>query len=277
MPDTTSTSTLPAIFEGRPIRQVFHAGEWHGSIIDAIAVLTGSKQPGRYWPELKKKLADEGAAQLLGKIEKLKMASSDGKLYKTDAANEETMLRIVQSVPSPRAEPFRRWLAQVGAERLREERNPDLIAERAVRTYRKRGYTDDHILARIEAKIGRRTLTDEYDDRGARSERYDYRNLTNAFYVAMCGMTAQALCKALGVPKDPRDHVHKLVLVAIKAGEAVAVETAAAMDAQGYHDLKVAAQAGGDVARAMIQAAEARLGMPLLPRPANANKRRLAA
>src|SRR3984957_2373741 len=139
-----------AVFEDKKIRRIFHKGEWYFSVIDIIRILTDSSDPNRYWPELKKKLiTDEGFSQLLDKIEQLKLESSDGKRYLTDTANTETVFRIIQSIPSPKAEPFKRWLASVGYERVQEIEDPELAAKRSRAIYKAKGYPDDWIEKRM--------------------------------------------------------------------------------------------------------------------------------
>jgi DNA-damage-inducible protein D len=138
------------VFEDKKIRRIFHNGEWYFSIIDVVRVLTGSSDPNRYWPALKKKLIeDEGFSQLLAKSEQLKLEASDGKKYLTDTANTETIFRIVQSIPSPRAEPFKRWLAQVGYERIKEIEDPELATQRTRAIYKAKGYSDAWIEKRM--------------------------------------------------------------------------------------------------------------------------------
>lgn len=134
------------VFEDKKIRRIFHKGEWYFSILDIIRILAGTSNPRRYWPELKKQLIDnEGFSQLLGKIEQLKLESSDGKKYLTDTANTETIFRIIQSVPSPKAEPFKRWLAKVGYERVQEIEDPELATQRTRAIYKAKGYNDEWI------------------------------------------------------------------------------------------------------------------------------------
>jgi DNA-damage-inducible protein D len=158
------TANKIAVFEDKKIRRIFHNGEWYFSVIDIIRVLTESSDPNRYWPELKKKLiGDEGFSQLLDKIEQLKLESNDGKKYLTDTANTETVFRIIQSIPSPKAEPFKRWLAQVGYERVQEIEDPELATKRTRAIYKAKGYSDEWIEKRMRGIAIREELTDEWD------------------------------------------------------------------------------------------------------------------
>lgn len=155
------------VFEDKQIRRIFHNGEWYFSILDIILVLEVTSNPRRYWPELKKQLSEtEGFIQLLGKIEQLKLESSDGKKYLTDTANTETLFRIIQSIPSPKAEPFKRWLAKVGYERIQEIEDPELATQRTRAIYKAKGYSEGWIEKRMRGIAIREELTDEWDKRG---------------------------------------------------------------------------------------------------------------
>ena len=156
------------IFEDKKIRTAWNESEeeWYFSIVDVISVLTDSNEPRRYWSDLKRKLKAEGANQLYENIVQLKMQSpKDGKNYKTDVANTEQLLRIIQSIPSPKAEPFKMWLAEVGRERIDETIDPELTIERALETYLKKGYSREWINQRLQAIQVRKELTDEWDSR----------------------------------------------------------------------------------------------------------------
>ena len=156
------------LFEDQKIRTAWDAEkeEWYFSIIDVISVLTGTANPRRYWSDLKRKLKTEGANELYEKIVQLKMLSSDGKRYKTDVANTEQLLRIIQSIPSPKAEPFKAWLAMVGKERIEETIDPEQAIDRALDTYLKKGYSEEWIHQRLLAIRIRNELTDEWKKRG---------------------------------------------------------------------------------------------------------------
>ncbi len=159
-----------AVFQDR-IRKVWNKGEWWFSVVDVVEVLTDSPKPRQYWSNLKRRMHDEGFTQLSSEWLQLRMPSSDGKHYKTDAANTETLLRIIQSIPSPKAEPFKRWLARVGTERIQEEAELTPAEKRLRARYRQLGYTDAWINRRLETIRTRDTITDEWHDRGAKPGR----------------------------------------------------------------------------------------------------------
>ena len=179
------------IFEDKKIRTAWNESEeeWYFSIVDVISVLTDSNEPRRYWSDLKRKLKAEGANQLYENIVQLKMSSpKDGKNYKTDVANTEQLLRIIQSIPSPKAEPFKMWLAEVGRERIDETIDPELTIERALETYLKKGYSREWINQRLQAIQVRTELTDEWDSRGLK-QGVEYSILTDEITKAWSGMT----------------------------------------------------------------------------------------
>ena len=153
-------------FKGKPIRKVFEEGEWFFSISDVIGAIVETDRPSKYWSDLKRKLTKEGSGQLSENIGQLKMTGPDGKEYPTDAANAETMFRIIQSIGSPRAEPFKRWLAKVAFERIQECQNPALGIQRAILDYQIQGHSDDWIKARIRTVLSRKELTTEWNSRG---------------------------------------------------------------------------------------------------------------
>lgn len=156
-----------ALFNGKEIRQIFHNDEWYFSAVDMIGAIVDTDRPQKYWSELKKQLIDkECFFQLSEKIGQLRMQSQDGKARKTDAVNTETMFRIVQSIPSPKAEPFKRWLAKVGYERIKEIQNPEIAIKRAMMTYKAKGYDDKWIKSRVQTIVSRKELTSEWSKRG---------------------------------------------------------------------------------------------------------------
>ena len=167
------------LFESKKVRSEWNEKEqqWYFSIIDVIEILTESQRPRKYWADLKKKLLQEGFEQLSEKIGQLKMEASDGKKYLTDVADVKTLLRIIQSIPSPKAEPFKRWLAQVGYERLEEIENPELATQRTRELYKAKGYSDDWIEKRMRSIAIREELTEEWKNRGVK-EQLEYAILT---------------------------------------------------------------------------------------------------
>lgn len=176
------------VFEDKQIRRIFHQDEWFFSIIDMVEVLTNSSNARRYWSDLKIQLSEkEGFSQLYEKIVQLKLESTDGKKYLTDTANTETIFRIIQSIPSPRAEPFKRWLAKVGYERVQEIEDPELATQRTRSIYKAKGYSDEWIEKRMRGIAIREELTDEWDKRGVKIKR-EYAILTAEISKATFGM-----------------------------------------------------------------------------------------
>ncbi len=157
-----------ALFRGKTVRKTIHKNEWWFSVIDVIEVLTETERPRKYWSDLKKKLAEEGYVEVSDNIGQLKMTAPDGKMRETDCANTETMFRIVQSIPSPKAEPFKRWLARVGYERVQEIEDPELATKRARAIYKAKGYSDAWIEKRMRGIAVRDELTGEWRKRGVR-------------------------------------------------------------------------------------------------------------
>lgn len=185
------------LFEDKRIRTAWdeEKEEWYFSIVDVVAVLTDQptqRGASNYWAKLKQRLKEEGADQLLTDCQQLKMLSSDGKRYKTDVADTEQLLRIIQSIPSRKAEPFKRWLAQVGRERIEETIDPELTIERALETYLKKGYSREWINQRLQAIQVRKELTDEWDARGVR-QGIEYAILTDEISRAWSGMTTNPI------------------------------------------------------------------------------------
>ena len=253
------------VFEDKQIRRIFHKGEWYFSILDIIRILAGTSNPGRYWPELKKQLIDtEGFFQLLGKIEQLKLESNDGKKYATDTANTETILRIIQSIPSPKAEPFKRWLAQVGYERIQEIEDPELAAKRTRAIYKAKGYSDEWIEKRMRGIAIREELTDEWDKRGVKVQR-EYAILTAEISKATFGMTPSEYKQHKGLQQENlRDHMTDLELIFSMLGEAATKEIAVNRDAQGFNENKVAATMGGSIAGDARHRLEQESGKPVI-------------
>lgn len=203
------------IFEDKKIRTAWNESEeeWYFSIVDVISVLTDSNEPRRYWSDLKRKLKAEGANQLYENIVQLKMSSpKDGKNYKTDVANTEQLLRIIQSIPSPKAEPFKMWLAEVGRERIDETIDPELTIERALETYLKKGYSREWINQRLQAIQVRKELTDEWDSRGVK-QGAEYAILTDEITKAWSGMTTRQYKNLKGLKKERLLLLQKMPLI----------------------------------------------------------------
>lgn len=203
------------IFEDKKIRTAWNESEeeWYFSIVDVISVLTDSNEPRRYWSDLKRKLKAEGANQLYENIVQLKMSSpKDGKNYKTDVANTEQLLRIIQSIPSPKAEPFKMWLAEVGRERIDETIDPELTIERALETYLKKGYGKEWINQRLQAIQVRKELTDEWDSHGVK-QGVKYAILTDEITKAWSGMTTRQYKNLKGLKKEKLLLLQKMLLI----------------------------------------------------------------
>ncbi len=235
------------VFQGKGIRRTWHNEEWFFSIIDIVTVLTGSSIPRRYWSDLKIKLKDEGF-ELYEKIVQLKLPSSDGKFYETDCANTETLLRIIQSIPSQKAEPFKRWLAKVGYEKVQEIENPELAQKRMRELYKKKGYSDEWIERRVRGIAIRDELTGEWDKRAIKTER-EYAILTAEISKATFGLTPSEYKELKGLKwENLRDHMNDLELIFSMLGEAATTEITRNKNAQGFDEGKNAAQEGGAVA-----------------------------
>jgi DNA-damage-inducible protein D len=228
------------IFEENYIRREWHDGQWFFSIVDVIDVLTESKSPRIYWGKLK-----EREPQLLTICQQLKLTSKDGKKYKTDCANTEGVLRIVMSVPSPKAEPFKLWLAQVGREKLEEYENPEIGFERLKEIYLAKGYSDEWIEGRLKSISVRKELTDEWQGRGVK-EGLEYSILTAEIAKATFGLKPSEHAKLKGLEKENlRDHMTTLELIFTMLGEESTRRIAVRDDAQGFNENHEAAQKGG--------------------------------
>ena len=239
------------LFEEKHVRSVYNEQDekWYFSVIDVIQVLTDSTVPKRYWSDLKKKLSKEGS-QAYDKIVHLKMTAEDGKNRVTDTADTETLLRLIQSIPSPKAEPFKQWLALVGAERIAEIENPELAQARIRATYKAKGYSDAWIEKRIRGIQARDELTNEWKNRGVK-EGKEYSILTAEISKATFGIIPSEYKSLKGLTKPSenlRDHMTDLELIFTMLGEASTTEIAKNKNAQGFIENQKAAKAGGNVA-----------------------------
>ena len=254
------------LFEDQKIRTAWDAEkeEWYFSIIDVISVLTGTANPRRYWSDLKRKLKAEGANELYEKIVQLKMLSSDGKRYKTDVANTEQLLRIIQSIPSPKAEPFKAWLAMVGKERIEETIDPEQAIDRALDTYLKKGYSEEWIHQRLLAIRIRNELTDEWKKRGVQKGK-EYAILTDEISRAWSGMTTGQYKRLKGLTKENlRDNMTDLELVLTMLAEASTTDISKTAKPQTFEENKQVAKRGGKVAGIARQALGAETGKPVI-------------
>ena len=250
-----------AIFKGKKIRKIIHDEQWYFSIIDVIELLTESANPRRYWSDLKRKLIEsEGFSQLYDKIVQLKLVANDGKMRETETADTETMFRIIQSIPSPKVEPFKRWLAKVGYERIQEIEDPELASKRIRATYKAKGYPDDWIEKRMRGIAIRETLTNEWEQRGVKEQR-EYAILTAEISEATFGLKPSEHKKLKSLKKENlRDHMTDLELIFTMLGEASTTEITIQQDAQGFRGNKEAAQAGGKIAGNARKELEAKSG-----------------
>jgi hypothetical protein len=240
--------TKLVVFQDKEIRRVLHQDEWHFSIIDVVEVLSGSSIPKRYWSDLKKKLVNEGFAEAYEKIVRLKMPAPDGKFRETDCANTESLFRIIQSIPSPKAEPFKRWLAKVGYERVQEIEDPELATARTRELYRAKGYSEAWIEKRMRGIAVRAELTEEWKNRQVKGEA-EYAILTAEISKAAFGMTPAEYREHKGLKRENlRDHMTDLELIFSMLGEAATTEIARKQDALGFGENKVAAHKGGRIA-----------------------------
>ncbi len=237
-----------SIFKGKQIRKILHGGEWWFSVIDIIESLIGTDRPRKYWNDLKTKLIKEGFTQLSEKIGQLKLPSSDGKKYLTDCANTETIFRIIQTIPSPKVEPFKRWLAKVGYERVQEIEDPELATKRTRMLYKLKGYSDDWIEKRMRGIAIREELTDEWKNRGA-NEQVDYEILTAEISKATFGVTPSQYKKLKGLKRQNlRDHMDDFELIFTMLGERSTTEIHRQENSKGVSKLKRDATRGGNVA-----------------------------
>ena len=221
--------------------------DYYYSVIDVIAVLTESQNPRRYWSDLKRKLKKEGS-QLYENIVQLKMKSTDDKFYKTDAANTKQLLRIVQSVPSPKAEPFKQWLAQIGKERLEEIADPEIAMQRAINTYRQKGYSEEWITQRMRTIETRKELTAEWNRVGV-NEGIEYAILTDDISKAWSGMSTKEYKQHKGLKKEGlRDNMTNMELILNMLAEASTTEISKVENPDGFEESRDVAKRGGNIA-----------------------------
>ena len=254
------------LFEDRPIRTAWveDEEEWYFSIVDVVQALTESADGRKYWNKLKQRLKEEGS-QLVTNCHQLKMRSpKDGKRYSTDVANTEQLLRIIQSIPSKKAEPFKLWLAQVGRERIEEVIDPELTIERALETYAKKGYSREWINQRLQAIQVRKELTDEWDKRGVKKG-VEYAILTDEITKAWSGMTTRQYKNHKGLKKENlRDNMSTLELVLNMLAEATATEISKQKQPESFEENHMVAIEGGEAAGEARLAVEKRTGRPVI-------------
>ena len=257
------------LFEDKRIRTAWdeEKEEWYFSVVDVVAALTDqpdARHASTYWAVLKKRLNNEGAGQLLTNCKQLKMTASDGKKRLTDVADTEQLLRIIQSIPSPKAEPFKLWLAQVGRERIEETIDPELTIERALETYLKKGYTREWINQRLQAIQVRKELTDEWDARGVQKG-VEYAILTDEISHAWSGMSTRQYKNLKGLKKENlRDNMTTLELVLNMLAEATTTEISKQKTPKTFSENLAVAREGGEAAGIARKAVEERTGVPVI-------------
>lgn len=238
-----------AIFEGKKIRRLWNDKEekWYFSVVDVVEVLAQTSRPRKYWDDLKRKLKMEGS-ELSEKIGQLKIQATDGKFYLTDAADTEVMLRIIQSIPSPNAEPFKLWLARVGYERIEETHDPELAINRALQTYLRKGYSKDWINQRLKSIEIRKALTDEWEERGVK-DTSEFAILTDDITIAWTGMTTKQYKKFKRLKKENlRDNMTNLELVLNMLAETATTEISQKRKPRTFPENRKVAKEGGTIA-----------------------------
>ena len=252
-------------YEQRMIRTHWDEAEekWYFAIVDVIAVLTDSIDPGNYWRVLKKRLRDEGN-ETITNCNGLKMLASDGKMRKTDVADMEQLLRLVQSIPSPKAEPFKLWLAQVGSERILETIDPELSIDRALETYVRKGYSREWINQRLQAIQVRKELTDEWQNRGVQKG-LEYAILTDEITRAWSGLSTREYKRLKGLKKENlRDNMSTTEIVLNMLAETSTTDISREEQPQTFAENRAVAQKGGEVAGIARRALEERTGRPVV-------------
>ena len=255
------------LFEDQPIRTAWsdEKEEWYFAIVDVVGILTESADPQTYWRVLKKRLKDQGN-QTVTNCNALKLKAADGKRRLTDVATTEQILRIIQSIPSKKAEPFKLWLAQVGRERIEETLDPELIAERLVSTYERRGYTPEWINQRLQAISARKELTDEWKYRGVK-QGYEFAQLTDEVYKAWSGMNARQYKNFKGLKKESlRDNMSTTELTLNQLAETATREISQREQPEGFDQSRSIARRGGRIAGNARKELEAELGQSIITR-----------
>lgn len=259
---TTHELMKLAVFQGKQIRRIIHDGKWWFAIVDVVEVLTESPTPRQYWGKVKKREFTD--LQLSPVWVQLKLTAADGKKYATDCANTKGLLRIIQAIPSPKAEPFKQWLAQVGYERIREIENPELAQERMKQLYEQKGYPKEWIDKRLRGIAVRQDLTDEWKDRGARNSR-EFAILTNEIMQGTFDLKVDAYKEMKGLERENlRDHMTDMELILTMLAEATTTTLHRDRDSQGFEPLQKDARDGGAVAGRTRRDIERQTGKPVV-------------
>lgn len=252
------------VFQGKGIRRILHEDEWYFSVVDVVGILSESVDTKDYWYRLKKRVLESSEIELSTICRQLKLPAEDGKMRLTDCADTEALFRIIQSIPSPKAEPFKRWLAQVGYERVEEIQNPELAQARMKELYRAKGYSDDWIEKRARGIAIRDELTDEWQKRGV-ERTVEYGILTSEISKATFGLTPSEYRRLKGLKKENlRDHMNGLELIFTMLGEGVTTEITRNKDSQGFPECESDAQEGGQVAGNARKDAEKKIGRSII-------------
>ncbi len=265
--------TISNLFEGSEIRSIWDAEkeEYFFSVVDVIKSLTNTTNPNDYWYRLKKRMTEEEKSEISTKCRQLKMKSKDGKNYLTDTLDTEGILRLIESVPSSKAEPFKLWLAQMGKERIDEVFDPEQAIKRGIEYYRKRGYSDRWIEARLKGILDRNKLTDVWKDNGIK-ENYEYAILTNEIYKTWSGMKANEYKEYKNIRKESlRDNMTDVEIALTDLGEIATRELAKKYKPQGLERNKEIAKAGGGVAKTARKDLEEKLGETIVSSKNNLN------
>lgn len=253
------------VFQDKKIRRIWHDGEWYFSVVDVVGALAESEDARKYWNKLSQRLREEGS-EVVTNCHQLKLLAEDGKMRETDCANTKSMFRIIQSIPSKHAEPFKLWLAQVGYERIQEIENPELAQNRVKEYYELKGYPQEWIEKRLRGIAIRQELTDEWKERGVSEER-DFAILTNEISKATFGKTVQEYKDFKGLQKknqNVRDHMTDWELIFTMLGEKATTDITIAKDAQGLEECQETAQRGGQIAHDARLALEKETGKSIL-------------
>ena len=252
------------LFETSRIRRKEYQGEWYYSIVDILQILTGSKDAGAYWRKLKQRLFEE-ESEVVTNCHGLKLKAKDGKMRETDCGNRETIFRIIQSVPSPNAEPFKLWFARLAEERIQETINPEIAIERARMTYQKKGYSEEWINARIKGIPARNELTDEWKNRGAKTSN-DFAILTDEISRGTFGITTNKHkeIKHLNKKQVLRDNMSPMELALTTLAEVTTTELHRTNDSHGMRALRNDANTGGNIAAITRRNIERELGKPVV-------------
>jgi len=253
------------VFKDTKIRRIWFNDEWWFSVIDIIGLLTQTDRARKYWSDLKSKLQEEGF-EVSEKIGQLKLLAEDGKFRETDCATTKNMFRIIQSVPSPKVEPLKQWLAQVGYDRVQEIENPELVQKRMKELYKSKGYSDDWIEKRVRGIVIRDELTDEWKQRGVEEQR-EFAILTNEISKATFGKTVGEYKQFKGLQKSNqnlRDHMNDWELILTMVGEKATTDITVAKDARIFPELKQTAKEGGEIAQNMRNELEQKIGKSVI-------------